>query len=123
MKVLLIDDSMTMRRIQKRVLTGMGYEDIVEAGNGKEGLMRLVENNFQMGLILCDINMPEMSGIETLMRIRANPKTKSIPVIMCTSVAEKQQVMEALKAGANSYIVKPFEPASLKEKIEAVITG
>ncbi len=121
MKILLIDDSMTMRRIQTRVLNSMGYDDIIEAGNGKEGLMRIVENNYNMGLILCDINMPEMSGIETLMRLRAHPQTKSIPVIMCTSVAEKEQVLQALKAGANSYIVKPFDPESLKEKINAVL--
>ena len=121
MRILLIDDSMTMRRIQRRVLNEMGYDDIVEANNGKEGLTRLVENNFQMGLILCDINLPEMSGIETLVRVRAHPQTKSIPIIMCTSVAEKAQVLQALKAGANSYIVKPFDPASLREKILAVI--
>lgn len=123
MKVLLIDDSMTMRRIQRRVLSGMGYDDVVEASNGKEGLTRLIENEFKMGLILCDINMPEMSGIETLTRIRSHPQTKTIPVIMCTSVAEKAQVLQALKSGANSYIVKPFDPASLQEKIEAVLNA
>ena len=121
MKILLVDDSTTMRRIQQRVLKAMGYEDVVEAANGKQALAKLVEHEFDIGLILCDINMPEMSGLETLQRIRHHPRCKEIPVIMCTSVAEKAQVLEALKAGANSYVVKPFSPDSLKQKIEAVI--
>jgi len=112
---------MTMRRIQRRVLVAMGHDDIIEAETGKQGLARIVENNFQIDLILCDINMPEMSGIETLIRLRAHPQTKQIPVIMCTSVSEKGQVLQALKAGANSYIVKPFAPDVLRQKIESVL--
>lgn len=121
MKVLLVDDSMTMRKIQKRTLTSMGIEDIVEASNGKEALARLAENNYDFTFVLCDINMPEMDGIETLTAIRAKPESKALPVIMCTSVAEKSQVLTAIKAGASSYVVKPFRPDELKARIEGVL--
>ena len=120
MKVLLTDDSSTMRKIQKRVLTGMGITDILEAGNGKEAL-ELIAQNKDIDFVLMDINMPEMSGMEALKAIRANPETAKLPVIMCTSVAEKGQVMEAIKAGATNYLVKPFQPDDLKKKIETVV--
>lgn len=122
MKVLLIDDSSTMRKIQRRVLTEIDPAvDVVEAGNGKEGLDRLKENNYDFTFVLCDINMPEMNGMETLKAIRSIPESLKLPVIMCTSVAEKNQVMEAIKAGATNYLVKPFQPEDLKNKISAVL--
>jgi two-component system chemotaxis response regulator CheY len=121
MKVMLIDDSSTMRKIQKRVLSGMGITEIVEAGDGKEGLEKLKENNYDFTFVLCDINMPEMNGMETLKALRQIPEAKSLPVIMCTSVAEKGQVMEAIKAGATNYLVKPFQPEDLEAKIKAVL--
>ena len=121
MKVLLVDDSSTMRKIQKRCLMEMEINDVVEAGNGKEALKMLEQYDYQFKFILCDINMPEMSGMETLRAIRANPRSAKIPVIMCTSVAEKSQVIEAIKAGASNYVVKPFKTDDLKKKIEAVI--
>jgi two-component system chemotaxis response regulator CheY len=117
MKVLLTDDSSTMRKIQKRVLGSMGINDVVEAGNGKEAIDLIAQNSFDF--VLLDINMPEMNGMETLKAIRANPDTAKLPVIMCTSVAEKGQVMEAIKAGASNYIVKPFQPEDLQKKIKA----
>ena len=123
MRILLIDDSSTMRKIQRRVLSEMNPEfDVVEAGNGKEALEKLKEFNFQFGLVLCDINMPEMNGMETLKAIRAMPETLKLPIIMCTSVAEKGQVMEAIKAGATNYLVKPFQPEDLKNKINTVLS-
>ena len=100
MKVMLIDDSSTMRKKQKRVLATMDITDIVEAGDGKEGVAKLKEHNFDFTFVLCDINMPEMSGMEVLAAVRAIPEAKDLPIIMCTSVAEKGQVMEAIKAGA-----------------------
>lgn len=122
MKVLLIDDSSTMRKIQRRVLTEIDPAvDVIEAGNGKEGLDRLKENNYDFTFVLCDINMPEMNGMETLKAIRSIPESGKLPVIMCTSVAEKNQVMEAIKAGATNYLVKPFQPEDLKNKISAVL--
>lgn len=122
MKVLLVDDSNTMRKIQRRVLNQMGIEDIAEAGNGIEAMKVIAETPARFDLILCDINMPECDGLETLKRLRQNPACVDIPVIMCTSVAEKDQVMKALKSGANNYVVKPFRPEDLQKKIEATVT-
>ena len=121
MKVMLIDDSSTMRKIQKRVLTTMDVTEIVEAGDGKEGLEKLKAHNYDFTFVLCDINMPEMNGMETLKALRQIPEAKDLPIIMCTSVAEKGQVMEAIKAGATNYLVKPFQPEDLKAKIDAVL--
>lgn len=122
MRILLVDDSSTMRKIQRRVLTELDAAwDIIEAANGREALDKLQEFNYKINLVLCDINMPEMDGMTTLKTIRANPHTAAIPVIMCTSVAEKGQVMEAIKAGATNYLVKPFQPDDLKNKINTVL--
>ncbi len=122
MRILLVDDSSTMRKIQRRVLTELDATwDIIEAANGREALDKLQEFNYKINLVLCDINMPEMDGMTTLKTIRANPHTAAIPVIMCTSVAEKGQVMEAIKAGATNYLVKPFQPDDLKNKINTVL--
>jgi len=95
----------------------MGIEDVLEASNGKEALDLIGQHKFDF--VLLDVNMPEMNGMETLKAIRSNPDTVKLPVIMCTSVADKGQVMEAIKAGATNYLVKPFQPADLQKKIEA----
>jgi two-component system chemotaxis response regulator CheY len=123
MKVLLIDDSNTMRKIQKRTLGQMGVDpgDVSEAQNGIEALKILDEKQYGFDIILCDINMPEMNGLETVSAIRANPLGKTVPVIMCTSVAEKGTVVEAVKAGATNYLVKPFSPDDLKDKVEKAL--
>ncbi len=121
MKVLLTDDSTTMRKIQKRVLQTMGITEIVEASDGKMALEKLTEHNYNFDFMLCDINMPEMSGIETLRNIRSVPEGAKLPIIMCTSVAEKDQVMEAIKAGASNYVIKPFKPEDLQSKIETTL--
>jgi two-component system chemotaxis response regulator CheY len=123
MKVLLIDDSNTMRKIQKRTLGQMGVDpsDVSEAQNGVEALKILDEKQYGFDIILCDINMPEMNGLETVSAIRANPLGKTVPVIMCTSVAEKGTVVEAVKAGATNYLVKPFSPDDLKDKVEKAL--
>jgi len=117
MKVLLTDDSSTMRKIQKRVLAGMDITDVLEASNGKEALELISQHKFDF--VLLDVNMPEMNGMETLKAIRGNPDSAKLPVIMCTSVADKGQVMEAIKAGATNYLVKPFQPEDLQKKIES----
>ncbi len=121
MKILLTDDSSTMRKIQRKALNEMGITDIIEAGNGKEAIAKLKEINYDITLIMLDINMPEMNGIDTLKAIRATPESARLPVIMCTSVAEKSQVMEAIKAGASNYVIKPFQTDDLKQKIEATL--
>ena len=121
MKVLLVDDSTTMRKIQRRSLAQMGVSDITEAGNGLEALEILGTNEDGFDLVICDVNMPELDGISTLKRIRQTPAVSSLPVIMCTSVAEKDQVLNAIKAGANNYIVKPFRPDDLQQKVGATM--
>ena len=117
MKILLVDDSLTMRRIQKTQLTNLGIKTIIEAENGDDALSKL-GNNMPIDVILLDWNMPIMDGITFLQKIRADATYKAVKVIMCTSESEKEKVVEALKAGANNYIVKPFTPDSLKEKLE-----
>lgn len=117
MKVLLIDDSTTMRKIQRRALSSLGIENVEEASNGKEGLEKLQAENYGYNIVLLDMNMPEMGGMEVLKNVRADPASNNIPIIMCTSVADKEQVMEAIKSGASNYVVKPFTPEDLQKKI------
>ena len=116
MRVLLVDDSTTMRRIQKTQLGGIGISDVIEAENGEHALRQLADN-MPVDLVLLDWNMPVMDGITTLQKIRANPAYAAVKVIMCTSESEKSKVVEELKNGANNYIVKPFTPEALKEKV------
>ncbi|MBI2568080.1 MAG: response regulator [Candidatus Schekmanbacteria bacterium] len=117
MKVLVVDDSLVMRRIVKNALKQIGLEDAVEATNGKEALSMLAQG--KVDLILTDWNMPEMNGLEFVSKIRETDKTT--PIIMVTTQAGREDVVEAVKAGVNNYIVKPFKPETLKEKIDAVL--
>ncbi len=116
MKVLLVDDSKTMRRIQVNQLGALGVSDIVEAENGNEAL-EVLAANMPVDYVLLDWNMPIMSGIDCLKSIRSDDRYKAVKVIMCTSESEKERVLEALKAGANNYIVKPFDAEAIKEKM------
>ena len=113
MKILLVDDSRTIRNIQKNVLKQLGHTDVVEAEDGVVGLARFGEES--PDLVLIDWNMPNMDGITLIRKIRE--VNKSVPLIMCTTEAEKSRVLEAVKAGVNNYIVKPFTVESLGEKI------
>jgi two-component system chemotaxis response regulator CheY len=105
-----------MRRIQKTQLVNLGLTDVVEAGDGQDALDKLAAN-MPIDLVLLDWNMPIMDGITFLKKARADATYKDVKIIMCTSESEKTRVMEALKAGANNYIVKPFTPEGLKEKL------
>lgn len=115
MKFLIVDDSSTMRRIIKNTLKRVGYEDILEASNGREALEIFTEAD----IILTDWNMPEMDGLEFVKTVRK--KNTSIPILMVTTNAAKDDIVEALKNGVNNYIVKPFTPETLKEKVESVL--
>jgi len=117
MRFLIVDDSSTMRRIIINTLSKLGHEDVAEAGNGKEGLEQL--NAGPVDVIITDWNMPEMSGIDFIRAVRAMPEIKDTPVLMVTTNAASDDIVEALKAGVNSYVVKPFTPATMKEKLEA----
>jgi len=115
MKLLLVDDSSTMRRIQRNVLEKIGISDIEEASDGLEAIQKLREKPFD--IVLLDWNMPNLDGLSTLKKIRATEGIKSVRVVMCTSESEKTKIIEAVKCGANNYIVKPFTPEVLKEKL------
>jgi two-component system chemotaxis response regulator CheY len=120
MKFLVVDDSSTMRRIIKNILTRLGYKDVVECEDGKQGWKVLEENN-DIDVLITDWNMPNMSGLELVKRVRAKSKYKDMPILMVTTEDGKTEVITALKAGVNNYIVKPFTPPILKKKLEAVL--
>jgi len=119
MRVLLVDDSKVMRQIQRRSLEGFGFTDILEAGDGVEGLEQMSADP-KPDIVILDWNMPRLDGLSTLQKIRETDK-KTI-VIMCTTEAEKPRVVEAVKAGVTNYIVKPFTPSVLQEKLEETLT-
>lgn len=119
MKILLVDDSGTMRHIQKKTLTELGLTDVTEATDGSIALQEVEKDKFD--LILMDWNMPNMTGIEALKKIKGNPAHKHIPVVMVTSESEKSHILEAIQAGAANYILKPFSPDALKEKLAPFI--
>lgn len=117
-KVLVVDDFPTMRRIVKNLLKQLGFENIEEAENGEDALRKLKSGEF--GLVVSDWNMPVMEGIELLKNVRSDPQLKDIPFLMVTAEAEKEKVIEAIKAGVDNYIVKPFTGEILKEKLEKI---
>lgn len=118
MKVLVVDDFATMRKIVRNILKQIGFEDITEAEDGCVAL-RLIKSE-PVGLVVTDWNMPNMSGLDLLREIRQNPQTASLPVLMVTAEGLKENVMDAVKAGVNNYVVKPFTAEVLQEKIETI---
>jgi len=116
MKVLIVDDFATMRRIIKNILKQTGFTNIFEAEDGKSALKMLQNDKFD--LILCDWNMPEMPGIELLGKVRADEQLKGIPFVMVTAEAQKENIIAAVKAGVNSYIVKPFTAEIVEQKLK-----
>ena len=120
MKVLVVDDSSTMRRIVTNCLNEAGFKDVIQAADGVEALDALSKNK-DIGLVLADWHMPNMDGFTLLQEIKGNADTKDVKVIMVTTQAEKQSVVEALQTGASSYIVKPFTPDVIKDKISEVL--
>lgn len=119
MRFLIVDDSLTMRRIVINALKAIGYENVIEASDGKDATEKLT--SVGADFVITDWNMPEMSGLELTRWIRANEQFQHLPVLMITTRGNKEDVLEALQARVNSYIVKPFTPQSLKEKIEQVM--
>jgi two-component system chemotaxis response regulator CheY len=118
MKILLVDDSRTIRNIQKNTLKSLGYTDILEASDGLEALNYVSKE--RPGLILVDWNMPNMDGITLIKKVRETDK--ALPIIMVTTEAEKSRVIEAVKAGVNNYVVKPFTADTLAEKIKQTLS-
>lgn len=120
MKLLVVDDSSTMRRIIKNTLSRLGYEDVLEGEDGVQGWNELNANP-DTGMLITDWNMPEMNGLELVKKVRADARFVDLPIIMVTTEGGKAEVITALKAGVNNYIVKPFTPQVLKEKLAAVL--
>lgn len=121
MKVLIVDDFATMRRIVRNILKQIGFKNIIEADDGKSALKELKKG--KVDLILCDWNMPEMPGIDLLKAIRSDNELKDIPFIMVTAEAQKDNIVEAVKAGVNNYVVKPFTAETISEKLSKVFAG
>ena len=118
MKILIVDDFSTMRRIIKNLLRDLGFTNTEEADDGVPPLAMLQKNNFDF--LVTDWNMPGMTGIDLLRAVREDEKTARLPVLMVTAEAKREQIIEAAKAGVNGYVVKPFTAAALKEKIEKI---
>jgi len=118
MKVLVVDDFATMRKIIRNVLKQIGFEDIAEAEDGAAALQILKRE--KVGLVVTDWNMPNMTGLELLQNIRNDPGGAKMPVLMVTAEGLKENVLEAVKAGVSNYVVKPFTAEVLQEKIEAI---
>ncbi|SJZ49800.1 two-component system, chemotaxis family, response regulator CheY [Oceanospirillum multiglobuliferum] len=118
MKILIVDDFSTMRRIVKNLLRDLGFTNTHEADDGLTALPMLETGNFDF--LVTDWNMPGMTGFDLLKTCRADPKLKSLPILMVTAEAKREQIVAAAQAGVNGYIVKPFTAAVLKEKIEKI---
>lgn len=119
MKILVVDDFSTMRRIIKNILREIGYINVEEADDGSTALEKLKGGGFDF--VVTDWNMPNMPGIELLKAIRLDPALKETPVLMVTAEAAKENVVTAVQAGVNNYIVKPFTAAALKERIDLIL--
>jgi two-component system chemotaxis response regulator CheY len=118
MKFLVVDDSATMRRIVVNSLQRIGFTAVVEAGDGVEALKAF---DGSVGFVITDWNMPNMSGIDFVRSLRARPDGASVPVLMVTTRSVKEDIVAAIEAGVSNYIVKPFTPQVLKEKIDLLV--
>lgn len=118
MKILIVDDFSTMRRIVKNLLRDLGFNNTSEADDGATALPMLQNGKFDF--LVTDWNMPGMTGIDLLKAVRADDSLSSLPVLMVTAEAKREQIIEAAQAGVNGYVVKPFTAAVLKEKIEKI---
>ena len=121
MTILVVDDFTTMRKIMKTVLKQIGYVNFIEAEDGKKAL-EILQNNSSVEFVVSDWNMPNMTGIELLKCVRKDPKLKHLPFLMVTAESNKEDILEAVKAGVSNYIVKPFNAATLKEKLEKIFS-
>ena len=117
-KILIVDDFSTMRRIIKNLLRELGFNNVTEADDGVTALPMLQAGSYDF--LITDWNMPGMMGIDLLRAVRADAKLNTLPVLMVTAESKKDQIIEAAQAGVNGYVVKPFTAGTLKEKIEKI---
>lgn len=118
MKVLVVDDMSTMRRIVRNIFKQLGVGNVVEAENGSDALSKLKADKFDF--VVSDWNMPVMAGIELLRKIRADEELKHIPVLMVTAEAQKENLVEAIQAGVSNYVVKPFTAEIIRQKLDKI---
>lgn len=121
LKILAVDDSPTMRRIIINTLKRAGFNNVTEATDGKDAMTKLKVDAFNF--VITDWNMPEMDGLTFVNTVRSDPQLKSLPILMVTTRSVKEDIIEAMKAGVNNYIVKPFTPETLAEKINQVLAS
>ncbi len=119
MKVLAVDDSATMRRIIKNQLKQSGVDEVDEAENGREALALLGRGGYD--LLITDWNMPEMCGLDLVLEIRKTDPIRKLPILMITTISAKEDIVNALKAGVNNYMVKPFDAATLQAKVTQLV--
>jgi two-component system, chemotaxis family, chemotaxis protein CheY len=119
LKILAVDDSPTMRRIIVNTLKRAGFDDVTEASDGKDAMAKMKVEQFNF--VITDWNMPEMDGLTFVTQVRSQDEFKDIPILMVTTRSVKDDIIEAMKAGVNNYIVKPFTPETLGEKIGQVL--
>ncbi|MDR3556828.1 MAG: response regulator [Syntrophobacteraceae bacterium] len=117
--VLVVDDFVTMRRIVRKILRDLGFENIIEAEDGLAAMEVL--KGTKIDLVVSDWNMPRMTGLELLKEVRGSEKIKDMPFLMVTAEAQKENIVEAVKARVSNYIVKPFTAATLEEKLVKII--
>ncbi|KAB2842743.1 MAG: response regulator [Melioribacteraceae bacterium] len=122
LKFLVVDDSVTMRRIVNNSLKTLGYTNVVEAGDGKDALSKLAADS-SINFVITDWNMPVMSGLELSQAIRGDAKMANMPILMVTTRGVKEDIVQALQAKVNNYVVKPFTPQVLKEKLDMVLAN
>jgi two-component system chemotaxis response regulator CheY len=120
MRILVVDDFATMRRIIKNILRQAGYDTIMEADDGTTALPKLKSE--EIDFVIADWNMPNMTGLDLLKAMRSDDALKDIPFLMVTGEAQKDNIIEAVQAGVNNYVVKPFTPETLKERIEQTLS-
>jgi two-component system chemotaxis response regulator CheY len=120
MKFLVVDDSVTMRRVIVNALQRIGYTDAIEASDGDEALSQFDES---VGFIITDWNMKRMSGLEFARAVRATPAGQSVPILMVTTRGAREDIVAAVSVGVNNYVLKPFTPTLLKEKIDRLLNA
>ena len=123
MRILVVDDFKTMRKIVTNALTAMGFTNIQEAEDGEAGYTALeaaLAEGKPYGMVVSDWNMPKLQGIDLLKKVRGHEKMKVMPFVLVTAEAEQSNIVDAVKAGVSNYVVKPFSPAAFAEKIQAV---
>jgi two-component system chemotaxis response regulator CheY len=118
MKILIVDDFATMRRIMKNILKQIGFSNIIEADDGTTAMEELKKTS--VDLIISDWNMPKMTGLDLLKKVRSTDGLKDVPFLMVTAEAQKQNVIDAVQAGVTNYVVKPFTAEAISEKLEKI---